>query len=99
MTRIEKFERVLLVAVQLLACAASIIFGVWAPMSYRLQCKSWVDQRIANNLSISALEEQRYSRALSEESTRWARYSYDLALAALRAALIGLCKDHPVSRS
>ena len=98
MTRREKFKEALLVTVQLLACAAAIIFGIWAPMSFHLQVKSWKDQRIATNLSYAGLEEQRYSRALSEESIRWSKYSYDLALAELRAALIGLCKDHPVSR-
>ncbi|KAH8727342.1 hypothetical protein GQ44DRAFT_725249 [Phaeosphaeriaceae sp. PMI808] len=95
MTRKEKFKEVLLVTVQLLACAATIIFGIWAPLSFNLQLKFWDDQRIATNLSYAGLEEQRYSRALSEQSIRWSKYAYDLALAALRAELIGLCKDHP----
>ncbi|KAF1951017.1 hypothetical protein CC80DRAFT_553682 [Byssothecium circinans] len=95
MTGKEKFKEALFVTVQLLACAATIIFGIWAPLSFRLQLKSWEDQRIATNLSYAGLVEQRYSRALSEQSIRWSKYAYDLALAALRAALIGLCKDHP----
>lgn len=100
-TRAQKFlrltERILLIALQVFGLTAAIIFGVWAPMSYALAQKAYDDQRIATNLSFTALVHQQYANRLAELSNRWSEYSYNLTVVQLRLSIMQLCKEYPVS--
>lgn len=67
-------------------------------MSYALTQKALEDQRIATNLSLTALVHQQYANQLGELSNKWSEYSYILTVAQLRLSIMQLCKEYPVSR-
>ncbi|KAF1961110.1 hypothetical protein CC80DRAFT_577322 [Byssothecium circinans] len=98
-TRAHKFlrktERILLIALQVFGLAAAVIFGFWAPKSYALAQKAFDDQRIATNLSLTALVHQQYANQLAELSNRWSELSYILTIVQLRLSIMQLCKEYP----